>query len=130
MIKNGRQYRITKSQAEKFERALQEISRRSSQEADVDPLVQQAIVEGTESQLSELQEELAEYEALRSGGQPMLELDSFDELPRTLIRARIASGLTQKELGGRLGLKEPQIQRYEATEYASASLGRLQHVIR
>ena len=33
------------------------------------------------------------------------------------------AGLSQKSLAGQLGLKEQQIQRYEASEYASASLG-------
>ena len=45
-----------------------------------------------------------------------------------LIRARIAQGLSQKSLAGRLGLKEQQIQRYEASEYASASLARIRSV--
>ena len=34
----------------------------------------------------------------------------------------------QKSLAGRLGLKEQQIQRYEASEYASASLARVRSV--
>ena len=38
-------------------------------------------------------------------------------------------GLSQKELADRIGLKEQQIQRYEATEYASASLTRIQEII-
>jgi transcriptional regulator with XRE-family HTH domain len=50
-------------------------------------------------------------------------------LPRTLIQARIAAGLSQKELARRLGLKEQQIQRYEATDYASAKLSRLRAVM-
>ena len=39
------------------------------------------------------------------------------------------AGLTQKELARRLGLKEQQIQRYEATRYAGASLTRIQAVV-
>jgi transcriptional regulator with XRE-family HTH domain len=58
----------------------------------------------------------------------VLELDSLDQLPEALIRARIAAGLSQKELAGRLGLKEQQIQRYEARRYAGASLDRVQAV--
>ena len=50
------------------------------------------------------------------------------KLPEALIRARIAAGLSQKELAGRLGLKEQQIQRYEARRYAGASLDRIQAV--
>jgi len=35
----------------------------------------------------------------------------------------------QKSLARRLGLKEQQIQRYEASEYASASLARVLSVV-
>ena len=52
-------------------------------------------------------------------------LTKLNDLPQALIRARIASGLSQRELAMRLGLKEQQIQRYEATKYASASLSRV-----
>ena len=48
-----------------------------------------------------------------------------DDLPDILIRARIARGMSQKELADFLGLKEQQIQRYEAERYRSASLDRL-----
>jgi len=50
-------------------------------------------------------------------------------LPEALVRARKAAGLTQKELGRRLGLKEQQIQRYESTRYAGANLTRVQAVV-
>ena len=55
---------------------------------------------------------------------------SFDELPAALIKARIAAGLSQKDLAERLGLKEQQVQKYEATDYTSASLERVRAVIR
>ena len=38
--------------------------------------------------------------------------------------------MSQKDLAERLGLKEQQVQRYEATEYASASVARVSEVIR
>src|SRR5688572_17487504 len=84
--------------------------------------------EGAESQLEELQADLAEYEALRDGRVTVLELDSLRELPSALIRARIAARLSQKALAQRLGVKEQQIQRYEATQYAGATFERLQAV--
>ena len=55
---------------------------------------------------------------------------SLDGLPEALVKARIARGMTQKELAERLGLKEQQVQKYEATDYASASLSRVRAVIR
>ena len=72
----------------------------------------------------------AEYDALRTRKSPVLSLKSFEELPRALIQARIAVGMSQKDLAQRLGLKEQQMQRYEATDYASASLARVNAVIR
>lgn len=56
-------------------------------------------------------------------------VDSFDELPQALVKARIALRLSQKDLADRLGMKEQQIQRYECTDYRSASLSRLHDVV-
>ncbi len=53
----------------------------------------------------------------------------MEDLPKTLISARIASGMTQKGLAHRLGIKAQQIQRYEATEYESASFARIRKVV-
>ena len=69
--------------------------------------------------------EIREYEELRSGAIPTFELNSLAELPYGLIRGRIAAGLTQKELATRLGLREQQIQRYEASKYEGATFSRI-----
>jgi len=58
-----------------------------------------------------------------------LDVESLTALPEALIRARIAAGLTQKELAVRLGLKEQQVQRYESTRYHGVSLERTQAVV-
>jgi HTH-type transcriptional regulator/antitoxin HigA len=54
----------------------------------------------------------------------------LEELPKALIQARIAGGLSQEELAAKLDLKPQQVQRYEATEYQSASLERVTEVAR
>ncbi len=128
MIKNERQYRITKAEAEKFELTLAKLSETLPQSEEVPPLLLQVKKDALQSYLDSLREDIEEYELLQSGQQPMLELQSLDELPKSLIRARIAAGLTQKELAARLGLPEQQVQRYEATEYASANLTRVLEV--
>lgn len=127
MIKNQRQYGVTKSQALKLAEALTRETRPSAA-AKVHPLLRKAQTDALRSQLADLQTEIKQYEALRSGKRIKLAVDSIDDLPRALIQGRIASGLTQKELAERLGLKEQQIQRYEATNYASASLARVTEV--
>ena len=80
--------------------------------------------------MEDLQREVEEYETLRSGKRKVLEIGSLEDLPRTLIQVRIAAGLSQKELAAKLGLKPQQIQRYEAMDYQSASLERINEIVR
>jgi transcriptional regulator with XRE-family HTH domain len=127
MIQNERQYRITKAQVEEFDRKLRSLT--ATGPPGVHPRILQAQREAVQSQAEELREELAAYDGLRSGGSRVLELTSLDELPIAMVQARIAAGLTQRELADRLGVKEQQIQRYEATRYAGASLDRIREVV-
>jgi Predicted transcriptional regulator with C-terminal CBS domains len=127
MITNERQLKITRAQAARFEKALAEMEQR--QEEGVSPLLRRAERDALASQRESLRSEIAEYEALRGGKRQVFEASSFEELPRLLIQARIARGMTQKDLAERLGLKEQQVQRYEGTGYASASLSRLRQVV-
>ncbi len=126
MIKTERQYLVTKAQAEKFELALKQAEARSYP----DPLLAQLERDSLASQLDELREELAEYDRLRSGTVREIPVSRLEELPHALIKARIASGLSQKDLADRLGLKEQQIQRYEASDYSTAGLARLGEVVK
>ncbi len=128
MIKNERQYRITKAQAQKFEQALADLANCAEDKKQENLILFEAQVAALQSQLEDLREELAEYEALitHANSEPLvLELNSLEALPLMLIKARIAAKLSHKDLAELLGLKEQQIQRYEATEYASANLARV-----
>jgi len=128
MIKNERQYRITKAQAEKFEKAIQETTR--SPKGEVGSLLRKAQIDAMESQLGDLHHEIEEYETLRSGHRKVVALSSLEDLPKLLIQARIAAGLSQEDLAVKVGLKPQQIQRYEATDYQSASLERVNEIVR
>ena len=128
MIKNEIQYRITKAQAVQFSEALRELEGNTAEELGLHPLLFKAKKDAVRSQLADLEEELRDYDVLKSGDFEFGQLESVSELPRLLIKARIARGLSQKSLAGRLGLKAQQIQRYEASEYASASLARVRSV--
>ena len=128
MIKNERQYRITRAHADRFSEALRELEGQTAEDEGVHPLLLKAKRDAVRSQLADLEGELRDYERLKSGDFEFGRLDAVAEVPRLLIRARIARGLSQKSLASRLGLKEQQIQRYEASEYASASLARIRSV--
>jgi transcriptional regulator with XRE-family HTH domain len=127
MITNERQYKITRSEADRFRKAIGDLAKAPAR-ADVHPRLLQAEREAMESQLADLQAEIAEYDRLKSADLSVISIGSFDELADGLIKARIAGGLSQKALADRLGLKEQQIQRYEAERYASASYQRLREI--
>jgi hypothetical protein len=127
VITNERQYRITKSEATKFEQAIA-VARGREPSPEVDPRIHQAMIESLESELAILRDELKRYEALKAGKIRRRKVRSLRELPVLLIEGRIAAGLTQRQLAGRLGLPEQQIQRYEATMYSGVGLDRLQEV--
>ena len=128
MIKNEKQYRITKAQIRRFQSALAELAGQS-RSSNISPRLWEAQRQAARSQMEELQEQAEAYERLQLGKSKELVLEAVEDLPRALIRARIASGMTQEGLALRLGLKAQQVQRYEATEYESASFARIRKVV-
>ncbi|HLB23861.1 MAG TPA: helix-turn-helix transcriptional regulator [Dehalococcoidia bacterium] len=127
MIKNERQYQVTRAQLKRMDSALQRLQT-ATPARDADPRLLNAERNGLQSVIAELRDDLGEYERLRSGAAGAIEVARLQDFPALLIKARIAAGLTQRELAERLGLKEQQVQRYEASDYSSASMSRMLQV--
>jgi HTH-type transcriptional regulator / antitoxin HipB len=126
MIFNERQHGITQAQLRKFEVAVADIATKLASATDLNQQMRyQAHFDALNSQIESLQQELQEYQKLKAGKITKLKFDSLTQLPEALIKARIVRGLTQEQLGEILGLKAQQIQRYEATMYAGASLTKI-----
>lgn len=125
MITTEKQYKSTRVQISRFQEALAALD---NPPATLPPVLVQAQRDALASQLEELREEADQYDRLRAGQVTQFTAESLAALPDILIQARIARGLSQRELGNYLGLKEQQIQRYEAERYRSASLDRLVEV--
>jgi HTH-type transcriptional regulator / antitoxin HipB len=126
MIFNERQHGITQAQLRKFEVAVADIATNLALATDLNQQMRyQAHLDAMNSQIESLQQELQEYQKLKAGKITKLKFDSLTQLPEALIKARIVRGLTQEQLGEILGLKAQQIQRYEATMYAGASLTKI-----
>lgn len=124
MIKNERQYKITKSWLNKFQEALNQAKlRKAKDKNDAERL--KVRIAGLESQVEELMEDIAIYEALKEGKTQNFTVANLKDLPQVLIKARIARNLTQKALAEKLAVSEKQVQRDEANEYATAGLNRL-----
>lgn len=128
MITNERQYRITKAQVEKFKAAIGVFDIKAAIERTKSRILAKAELAALRSEYEVLSLQLYDYETLKSGTIEILKAPTLAELPRILIRARIAKGFSQRQLAEAMGLREQQIQRYEAEEYASANLQRLTEV--
>jgi hypothetical protein len=59
MIKTDRQFRITKAQAERFEKAINDAA--AAPKRAVHPVLQEAQMDALKSQLSDLRQDLEEY---------------------------------------------------------------------
>ena len=125
IITNERQYKITKAQ---IERLQDEMTMIRAQKA-LDPPMMKLQEDSHKSLIDDLVSQIREYEKLRSGTLTKLHVNSFLDLPKLLIRARVARGWTQRDLAQRLNLHEQKIQQYEADEYSSASFKRLYDIV-
>lgn len=125
MITNEKQYRSTKASIEKLAGAFAALEAPTSDFPEVFAKAQRSALR---SQIDELEEEMRFYENLRAGKISEFSADSLHDLPDILIQARIARGMSQKDLGDFLGVAEQQIQRYESDRYRMASLDRLTEV--
>lgn len=113
MITNEKQYKSTRLQIARFQEALAALD---GAPATVPPVLTQAQRDALASQLEELREEADLYDRLRAGQVTQFAVESLAALPDILIQARIARGLSQRELGDYLGLKEQQVRRC-STQY-------------
>lgn len=123
MITNEVQYRATKAHLAQFEEAVANL------EAKLDKAKPSKLarleLDAVRAQAGDLRAELEGYEHLRSGSVSTFEGASLAEIATLLVKARIARGWTQHRLADALGIAEQQVQRYESTDYRSASLARI-----
>jgi len=122
MITNDVQYRSTKAHLRQFEDALANLEAAAGKKPTK---LQKLEIDAVKVQADDLRAEVAEYEQLSSGKVSTFEASSLAEVATLLIKARIARGWSQRRLADELGVAEQQVQRYEATDYCSASLARM-----
>jgi ribosome-binding protein aMBF1 (putative translation factor) len=129
-IKNDWQYRHTKGELKRLRAALKAFDYAPAAHPGLHPRLIQAQRDGLQSQIATLAAEVKTYERLRQKKPRLRELALLYKLPELLIQARVSKGLSHEKLGELTGLKKQQIQRYEQTDYASASLTRLVEIAR
>ena len=125
MIRNEKQVRVAERKRRELTEALEADADRL---AEMPPQAARAVRAGAESIIRQLEREISDYQALAQFPPQAIQYEGLRELSQALIKARIASGLTQAELAERLGIHENQIQKYEKTDYEQASLTRLRQI--
>jgi len=75
----------------------------------------------------QLAEEVASYERLKRG--EFDEIRNLQGLGNLLVGLRIAKGVSQRELAGRLGIHESQVSRDERNEYRGVTLERAARIL-
>jgi len=128
MITNDRQYRISRAQLKKIRDAVRAFDIEETAKRVKSLVLAKAELRALISEVDNLEAQVKEYEDLKSGSVTKLKATSLEQLSTILIKARIAKGLSQRQLANALGVKEQQIQRYESSDYACASLRRLVRV--
>jgi HTH-type transcriptional regulator / antitoxin HipB len=126
MIQNERQYKITQTKLRDLEQDLLAVE---APESELHPRKILARKNSLNILITELQQEITEYDRLKSGKVTKFPIDSLKDLPVVMIKARIAVGMTQKQLAEKIGVQEQQIQRYEANNYHAVGFDRLQEVM-
>jgi HTH-type transcriptional regulator / antitoxin HipB len=125
MIKNQKQAGITNarlSELKKVKEILEE------QHKDKATAKYRLGINSMDSLIVELENDIQVYEGLVKNNFNILQAKSINELPNVLIAARLAQNMSHKELGDLIGVKEQQIQRYEATDYETAAFARIQEI--
>jgi transcriptional regulator with XRE-family HTH domain len=129
MIKNDRQFGIIRSRVERLEKLQDELLDRLEHEPENRTRLELEL-RAVRAEIRGMQNDLDDYEALKTGLAEIGRPERIEDIPRLLVRARVAAGLSQSDLAERLGLHPQQVQRYEATDYESASLSKLISIAR
>ena len=124
MIKNEKQYKITQKKLGGISRRIAEL-----QQDDPTAIANELVLISLKDVEADLAKEIEDYELLRVTKIETLKSRNINELPTLIIEYKIVSGLTQKEFSKLIGMKEQQLQRYEAEGFTSISFKNLLKIL-
>jgi HTH-type transcriptional regulator/antitoxin HigA len=123
MIKSDAQRERTVAQIEGFRRALAKVAQER-------PGKRSAAIHGSyEGMIHQLEEELREYDQLKSGELKLPRIDRLDQIAPFIVKLRISKGMSQSELAKRLAVSKQVISRYEESDYQAVGIARLQEIL-
>jgi ribosome-binding protein aMBF1 (putative translation factor) len=126
MVRTEREYQQVVKRLEQ-EKGLISKQRQQLEQEGLDKAQIQRLMDPLESFYLQLQEEIQAYERLCRG--ELNELHNVRSIGHLLISARIARGLSQRELAQRLDVNESSISRDERNEYHNITLDRAARIL-
>jgi DNA-binding transcriptional regulator YiaG len=123
MIKSDAQRERIIVQVEGFRHALEKVAEEKPGEGSA------GIRASYESMIRRLEEELREYDQLKSGELLLPNVEGLDQIAPFIAKIRISKGVSQTELARRLGVSKQLISRYEESGYQTVSFARLQEIL-
>jgi ribosome-binding protein aMBF1 (putative translation factor) len=126
MIRNEAEYQEAVQRLEAERKRLRERRARLKQTGFTAAQLKRAL-DPLKSFHLQLVEEVKSYERLKRGD--IDELQNLHGLGRALVAARIALGLTQRELARKLGVDESQVSRDERNDYHGVTVDRASRIL-
>jgi HTH-type transcriptional regulator/antitoxin HigA len=123
MIKSDAQRDRTLAQIEGFRQALANVDQEK-------PGKRSSAIRGSyESMIRQLEDELGEYDHMKSGALTLPHIERLDQIAPFIAKIRIAKGVSQTELARRLGVSKQVVSRYEESDYQTVAIARLQEIL-
>jgi HTH-type transcriptional regulator/antitoxin HigA len=123
MIKSDAQRERTVIQIEGFKQALAKVAGEKPGKRSA------AIRQSYEGMIRQLEDDLHEYDQLRTGELALPNVERLDQIAPFVAKMRIAKGVSQTELARRLGVSKQVISRYEESDYQTVAISRLQEIL-
>lgn len=126
MIRSDTELEDTRAKLREQESRVGEYSRELEKDGLANADIERAL-DPVRTFADQLRDQIRAYECIRRGELPSI--DSLDGLGRALVAARIAAGVTQRELAARLGVHESQVSRDEKNDYQGVTVERASKVL-
>lgn len=123
MIKTDAQRERTLVQIDGFRKAL------TKSEAELSGKRAAAVRASYETMIRQLDEEVREYDQLKSGDVTLPPVERLDQIAPFIAKVRIAKGVSQSELARRLHVSKQVVSRYEESDYQTVAIARLQEIL-
>ena len=123
MIKSDAQRERTLVQIEGFRKALAQAEKKMTGKRAA------TVRASYESMIRQLEDEVRQYDQLKAGQFTLPPVERLDQIAPSIVKMRIAKGVSQTELARRLGVSKQVISRYEESDYQTVGVSTLQEIL-